>query len=381
MNFLAVFIFLTMGLFASAQAQRPLVVIDQKARFDISVNGNFSAHPEGREVLENDLSQSGVFNVIAGGSEYIANAQYVDNGVMGSLSKNGSSMFSKTFEGNWRHATHLFADAIVEALTGKPGFASSKVVFISAQTGSKEVYTMDIDGTNVHQITNDHTLSLGPKFSPDGKKIAYTSYKSNYPDVWVINLAASNRKRVSYFPGLNSQPAFSPDESRIALVLSKDGNTELYTMDPNGGNLIRLTHTRGTEASPTWSPDGSELAFVSDDRGLTQIYTMPSSGGPASRVMVNASYATEPDWSLDGDKLVYSVRMGGEFQIAMTNLKTHQCTLLTSAGSNESPSWARDSRHIVYEHGGQLYLLDSLTKQSVLIRNGLKKNSEPNCSR
>lgn len=372
---------------SSLQAEKPLIVIDKKARIDVYVapiSGGQGA--EATRVLENDLQMADSFNLVAqDAAAYVIKGQLTGDGVSGNVTqKDGTTAISKNFSGSWRPATHLFADAIVEKLTGTPGFASSKVTFISSHSGSKEVFTMDIDGANVHQLSNDKVLSLGPKFSYDGKKIAYTSYKSHFPDVWVIDLFNSKRNRVAFFPGLNSQPAFSPNGSTLALILSKDGNTELYTIAAEGGSPQRLTTTRGTEASPVWSPTGDQIAYVSDDRGSAQIFTMPATGGTPTRLKTVSStspYATEPDWSPDGKKIAYSVRINGTTQIGATNLETQDTMLLTDSGRCETPSWTHDSRHLLYSSHGTLYLLDSLTKKSIQIKNGLTQNSEPNCTR
>lgn len=365
-------------------AEKPVVIVDKKARFDIYVAPISGANgSQATKVLEDDLKMSGSFNLVGPGqAAFVANGMLSNTGMTGSLAPKGQGpMWSRRFDGDWRRATHLFADAIVEAVTQAKGIASTRVVFVSKSTGAKEIYVMDIDGANLRQLSNDKTISLGPKWSYDGKRIAYMSYKSSFPDVWMIDLDTLKRKRVSHYAGFNGQPAFSPDGKELAVVLSKEGNTELYTLDAEGGSPTRLTRTRGTEASPVWSPDGSKIAYVSDDRGTPQVYLMPSKGGAPTRVRTNSSYTTEPDWSPDGKKLAYAIMSGGQNQIVMTDLETGQQTVLTESGDNEQPSWTRDSRHIVYARGGEFYLLDSLTKQSLHIRNGLSHNSEPNCTK
>ena len=336
--------------------------------------------PAATAILQNDLKLSGDFVIApADAAALTAKAVLGASGLNGSLS--GSQTLSKTFTGDWRNSVHQFADAIVQAVTGSPGIATSRVVFVSSHGGHKELYLMDIDGGVVRQLTSDKSTNLGPKFNREGNLIAFTSYKSGYPDVWVLDLVASNKRRVSFYPGLNSGPCFSPDSSRIALTLSKDGNTELYTIAATGGSPERMTHTIGTEASPTYSPDGGRIAYVSDDRGSAQLYIIPSSGGASQRFNTNSSYTTEPDWSPDGLLLAYSVRTGGQNQIAISTVADGKQTVLTASGINETPSWCRNSRHVVFSRDGKLYLLDSKTKQTVQLENGLSHCSEPGVSR
>jgi TolB protein len=378
------FLFSAFCSLTSLSAQAPVIVIDA-GKLNIAMGGFSGANADqARSILSNDLTLSSAFKITpAAEAAYTASAVANAGSIVGTVkSGNGQMILSETFNGDVRAATHAFADAIVEKLTNQKGIASSKVTFISAHTGKKEVYLMDIDGANVRQLTNWNNTSIGPKFSPDGDRIAYTSWKSGYPDVWVMTLSAKKQSNLTKdFAGTNQSASFSPDGGTLALVMSKDGNTELYTMPSAGGAPTRLTRTRGTESTPTWSPDGSTLAFISDDRGTPQVYTIPASGGQLQRINTSSSYATETDWSPDGKKLSYSVRVAGGNQIAMTTLATGEQKVLTTSGNNESASWTRNSRHLVYGRGGALYLLDSITRESVQLKNNVTKSSEPHCTR
>jgi TolB protein len=59
------------------------------------------------------------------------------------------------------------------------------------------------------------------------------------------------------------------------------------------------------------------------------------------------SYRSSPDWSPDGRFITYQQQMGN-FQIWMMDLRDRVPKQLTSEGENEDPSWAPDSRHIVF---------------------------------
>src|SRR5689334_14715014 len=54
-----------------------------------------------------------------------------------------------------RITAHKFADEIIFRLGGGiPGIAESKVIFVSSRTGKKEIWEMDYDGNNQHQVTH-----------------------------------------------------------------------------------------------------------------------------------------------------------------------------------------------------------------------------------
>jgi TolB protein len=334
-------------------------------------------------IVSADLRRTGMISpVLAGSGEFQASGDFNGAELNGSLlnKKTGATVFTQTFTGAGRAAAHEFSDAITQAVTGLPGFASSKLAFIGSATGAKELYLADIDGYGARAITHDRTISGSPALSRDGMKLAYDSYKSGYLDVYLIDLSSGSRNRVAFFPGINTGPSFSPDGARLALTLSKDGNPEIYTMSIDGGDLIRITRTRGSETSPSWSPTGDRLVYSSDDRGSPQLFISSSEGvGEMDHLVTGNSYCTKPDWSPDGRFIAFTTRIGGQFQIGVFDVASRTGQLITTSGG-EDPAWTRDSRHLVYDNNGRILLLDTISRQSLPIDTGVG-GTEPTVSR
>jgi TolB protein len=338
------------------------------------------------KVLQNDLERSGACRIVdPATAAFTLSGTITPSGLASrAIPKSGGApLVESSFNVDARRATHQFADAFIQALTGTPGFASSRITFASASAGKnrkKEIYLSDIDGENARQLTQDGALGYGPKFSPDGNKIAYSSDKSGYRDTYVIDLTSKKRSIVAQFPGQNTGAAFSPDGSTLALSLSKFGNPELCTIPSSGGEPTRLTNARGTDCSPTWSPDGTQIAYVSDERGSPSIYLLPATGGSPERINTESSYSTEPDWSPDGKKIAYSISSGGG-QIGVYDLDSKKSRIVSRGSGLESPSWTRNSRHLICSQNGTLVLLDSLTGEAIKVPNNLSRNTEPNTTR
>lgn len=262
-----------------------------------------------------------------------------------------------------RRFAHSFADEVMLALTGEKGCFTSRIVFVSNQTGNKEIAIMDWDGFNLLPLTRNNSINLNPDFSPSGREIIFTSYKRGNPDLYLRALSSTAELPLSNRKGLNITGSWSPDGSRIALALSKDGDAEIYTIAKDGSNPERLTKNPALEVYPAWSPDGRQIAFVSDRYGKPQIFVMSSDGKNVRRLTTSGSYNVNPRWSPKGDRIAYSRMQDGRFQIFTIGVDGTGDSQLTSEGSNENPSWSPDGRFLTFSSkrsaGDGIYVMRS----------------------
>lgn len=247
-----------------------------------------------------------------------------------------------------RRFSHSFADEILREITGEKGAFTTKIAYVSTQTGNKEIYVMDWDGYSPTGLTKNGSINMNPDFSPDGREIIFTSYKHGNPDLYRRSLTHTAEVVVSRRRGLNITGTWSPDGNKIALALSKDGDAEIYTLDKDGGHPVRLTVNPALDLYPAWSPDGKQLAFVSDRLGKPQIFVMNADGGNVRRVTMAGNYNVNPRWSPKGDKIAYSRMSDGGFNIFTIAPDGSSDTQLTTDGNNENPSWSADGRFICF---------------------------------
>jgi TolB protein len=263
-------------------------------------------------------------------------------------------------ESQVRTFAHQFADEIIGKLSGGlPGIATTQIAFVSNRSGNKEIWAMDYDGQNQHELTQLHTISLTPRWSPDASRIAFTCYaqpgSSSVPSAQICIYSSVASRMISFprFRGTNSSPSWSPDGSQLMFMSSMLGNPELFITDAAGARPKRLTFSNGANLSPSWNPKtGQQVAFVSDRGGIPQLFTMNIDGTNQSKIdLPDMGYVVDPAWSPNGQLLAFSWRRpNGNYDLYIMELVTRQLVELTrDVGRNERPSWAPDGRHLVFE--------------------------------
>ena len=265
----------------------------------------------------------------------------------------GDFILGKRYESDTLHARrimHRFADEIILKMTGQPGMSSSKLVFTSNRSGSRELYQVDFDGANLTRLTEDSSLIVSPAVSPDGQKICYTSYKENNPDLYLMYTESQQTEVLAMYAGLNFAAAWAPDNQTLALTLSKDGNPELYLLDILSKQETRLTTNQWNDVSPSWSPDGTQLVFTADNIGAPQLYIMDRNGGNLRRLTFRGAYNVSPAWSPTGELITFASSMDGHFNIYTVQPDGDNLQQLTqNSGNNEDPVWSPDGRYIAFQ--------------------------------
>jgi TolB protein len=247
-----------------------------------------------------------------------------------------------------RLSAHRIADFVYEKLTGDKGAFSTRIAYVTKAAKHYQLWVADADGENAQSALASPESIISPAWSPDGGRLAYVSFESRKPVVYTHDVATGKRRLIANFRGSNSAPAWSPDGRTLAVTLSLEGGSQLYAIDANGGAPRRLAQSSGIDTEPVYTPDGKSIYFVSDRGGAPQIYRMPATGGGAERVTFSGNYNISPAISPDGRWLAYISRVSSAFKLHLMELASGTVTAITDTTADESPSFAPNSRLIVY---------------------------------
>ena len=256
-----------------------------------------------------------------------------------------------------------------------------RIVFASNRDGDWDIYSMDVNGNNLLQLTDHPASDEDPACSPDGRRIAFRSERDGTPDLYVMDRDGNNVIRLTSDNFRDGRPRWSPDGMKIAFASIRNvvGKSEIYAMDADGENEINLTKHKWWDVRASWSPDGSKIAFVSVARVAAfeprHIFVMNADGTGRRNLtrdtdLVEAN-SSNPTWSPDGHTIAFdSQRLAVGYDIYVMTAEGKKLERLTNGeGNNMSPVYSPDGRKIAFRssRGGDnnIYLMDTHGRNAV----------------
>ena len=274
-----------------------------------------------------------------------------------------------------------------------------KLIFQSTREPYKcdQIFTMNIDGSDVHLVSTGKGRTTCSYFFPDGKKILYASthlgsaecpprpdYSRGYVwgvyasfDIFTANPDGSQLKQLTKTPGYDAEAVISGDGKKIVFTSLRNGDLDIYLMDANGKHVTQLTHELGYDGGPALSPDGKLIVYrahhpkteqeTADYQDLLkqnlirptylELWLMRADGSQKRQITDLGAASFAPAFFPDGKHIIFSSNVGstggmGNFELYSVDLDGKNLERITfTDGFDGFPMFSRDGKKLVWISG------------------------------
>ncbi len=235
------------------------------------------------------------------------------------------------------------------------GTGGAQIVFVSRRDGNPEIYIMDADGSHQRRLTNNMGEDTYPAWSPappgsgtGGAQISFFSEREGSRDLYLMNADGSNVRQLTHDNASVWVSAWSPDGTQIAFTSERDGNREIYVIDADGANLRRLTNNRVSDDIPAWRPSPSTLSQATPPASETPAIAVPPTAAPASPTATPTG--SHPLSGSGGGRIVFASKRDENYEIYVMNADgTDQRRLTNTPHEEGRPAWSPDCSQIAFE--------------------------------
>jgi TolB protein len=219
---------------------------------------------------------------------------------------------------------------------------AGRIVFAAArgENGATDIFSSDLAGETIVNLTADEAPDRSPSWSPDGKQFVFASRRDRNWDLYLMQADGSGLRRLTDHPAYDGEPTWSPRGDRIAFTSTRDGNAEIYVLELANGALTRLTNHPAADFQPAWAPDATQVAFTSWRDGNQEVYRLilRDDHGQELRDLMNISDHPAPDhspaWAPDGRRLAFVSNRDGVGNVHVADV--FDGTLVTAGPPNRN---------------------------------------------
>lgn len=227
-------------------------------------------------------------------------------------------------------------------------YTSKKIVFVSNKSGNEDIFSMNLDGSGLTQLTDHAGKDAYPAVSPDGKKIAYTSDINGFWQMIVMNWDGTDKVQITDDPVLSGYPTWSFDGRYIFYEARLEGDWEIFRINSDGSNRKRLTFNANSyDWHPSAHPFLYKVIFESGVTGYEDIYIMDHDGKNIEKISESNMRKRVPSMSIDGELIAFMEDGDNRF-IYLMDSNGENIRKITERPHSEHPFISPDNLYIIF---------------------------------
>jgi len=184
-----------------------------------------------------------------------------------------------------------------------------------------ELYSSDLDGSNVRRLTDNEWYDAEVSVSPNGQWIVFSRQVDGRIDLWRMRSDGTGEEQITFTEDWQEgAPFYLPDSETILMRAWKRSEygkirptpMTVFTVKHDGTEITERTFDRDMNWAPYPAPDGRHYVFVrvTNDNNW-EVFLGDLAGSDPLRLTFNDSFDGFPSLSPDGTKMLFA-RSGGE---------------------------------------------------------------------
>jgi Tol biopolymer transport system component len=231
-----------------------------------------------------------------------------------------------------------------------------RLVYVSRQSGSQDIWIMNADGTQARQLTTPETRAdVYPAVSPDGRYIVFVSTRNGNSNIYRMELDGSNPVQLTQ--GASDEfPAVTRDSQAVIYTATGSSLFTLWKTPLNGGTPVQLTDK--LSQWPAVSPRDNVLAcwYRDEAKQPWRIAVLPLAGGAPPKLFdapATVDSSLPARWLANGEAISFVNTVGGVSNLWLQPLSGGAARQLTNFTSEQIHwfDWSRDGKQLACSRG------------------------------